>query len=98
MLTNFLGGDFTKLPEVWRSASPVFHVAKSNTPFLIVHGTQDASVPIAQAQELYDKLKRAGVSVDLVKIDDGHTFETPEARHRLALETLAFFNRYLVNP
>jgi len=96
---NLFGGDSTKLADVWRSASPVFHVDKSNAPFLIVHGTRDADVPIAQAQELYDKLHQAGVPVSLVKIDDGHTFETPEARHRLALESRDFFYQYLaVNP
>jgi hypothetical protein len=32
----------------------------------------------------------------MVKVEDGHTFETPEARRRLALESLLFFNRYLL--
>jgi acetyl esterase/lipase len=98
-LANLFGGDSTKLAEVWRCASPVFHVEKSNAPFLIVHGTRDAEVPIAQAQELYDKLHQAGVPVSLIKIDDVHTFETSEARHRLALESRDFFYQYLaVNP
>jgi len=98
-LTEFLGGDYGKAPEAWQNASPVFHVAKSNAPFLIVHGTRDQMVPIAQAQKLYDKLKQAGANVSFVKIDDVHTFQTPGARRRLALETQTFFNRYLVvNP
>ncbi len=98
-MANFLGGDFAKLPEVWRSASPVFHVDKANAPFLIVHGTGDPNVPIAQAQELYDKLQQAGVPVTFIKLEDGHTFKAPESRRRLALETLAFFDQYLaVNP
>jgi acetyl esterase/lipase len=90
------GGGPDKLPDVWRSASPVSHVAKTNAPVLIVHGTGDSIVPMAQAQELYDKLQEAGVPVSLVKINDGHTFETPEARRRLAMESLLFFNRYLL--
>jgi acetyl esterase/lipase len=98
-LALLFGGDYTKLPEVWRSASPVFHVEKSNAPFLIVHGISDPEVPIAQAQELYDKLQQAGVPVIFIKLDDGHTFRTPESRRRLAMETLTFFNQYLVaNP
>jgi dipeptidyl aminopeptidase/acylaminoacyl peptidase len=60
-------------------------------PFLIVHGTRDENVPIAQAQELYDKLHAAGVPVEFVKVNDGHTFRTPEARRELALKSLAFF-------
>ncbi len=95
-MADLFGGDSAKLSAVWRSASPVFQVAKSNAPFLIVHGTSDTTVPMAQAQELYDKLQMAGVPVTFVKVDDGHTFGTPEARRRLALESLKFFHRYLV--
>jgi dipeptidyl aminopeptidase/acylaminoacyl peptidase len=51
---------------------------------------------MVQAQELYDKLQSAGAIVSLVKVDDVHTFRTPEARRQLALESLTFFNRYLV--
>ncbi len=95
-LEAFLGADFAHHPDVWRDASPVFHVSKSNAPFLIVHGTQDTDIPISQAQELFDKLHEANVQVELVKIEDGHTFRAPEARERLASETFLFFNRYLV--
>jgi acetyl esterase/lipase len=95
-LTNFFGADFATHPEIWREASPVFHVAKTDAPFLILHGTQDSEVPIAQAQELYEKLQAAGVPVQLIKLDDVHTFRTPEARARLVFEALQFFQRYLV--
>jgi dipeptidyl aminopeptidase/acylaminoacyl peptidase len=54
-----------------------------------------SSVPIAQAQELFEKLQAAGVPVAFIKVDDAHTFRTPEARRQLALETLAFFHRNL---
>jgi acetyl esterase/lipase len=90
-LSAFLGGDYAHHPEIWRDASPVFHVSKSNSPFLIIHGTQDKDVPMAQAEELADKLKQAGVSVKLVKVEDGHTFQKPEARKQLAFEAQAFF-------
>jgi len=94
-LTSFLGGDYAGHVKVWQDASPVFHVSKSDSPFLIVHGTQDASVPIAQAQELADKLKQAGVPVKFVAVEDVHTFRTPEARRQLAFESLTFFMQYL---
>ena len=94
-LTNFLGASYLKDPGMWRDASPVFHVSEKDSPFLIFHGTRDEDVPIAQAQELYDKLKSAGVPVSFVKVDDVHTFRTPEARRQLAVETREFFARYL---
>jgi acetyl esterase/lipase len=94
-LTAFLGGDYAKDPEAWRDASPAFHASKSDAPFLIVHGTRDQNVPIAQSEELSERLQQAGVPVTLIKVDDAHTFKTPQARMRLALATLEFFNRYL---
>src|SRR5579863_3314975 len=69
-LASFLGAEYSKQPEVWRDASPAFHVSKGDAPFLIVHGTKDESVPIAQAQELFEKLKAAGVPADFIKMDD----------------------------
>jgi dipeptidyl aminopeptidase/acylaminoacyl peptidase len=87
---------YSKSPETWRDASPAFHVVKGDAPFLIVHGTRDESVPISQAQELYDKLKAAGVPVKFVKVEDVHTFQTPDVRRQLAIETIAFFDNHLV--
>ena len=95
-LASFLGAEYSKRPEIWQDASPAFHVSKSDAPFLIVHGTRDAEVPISQAEDLYEKLKSAGVPVSFVKVDDVHTFRTPEVRRRLAFETIEFFNQYLV--
>jgi acetyl esterase/lipase len=95
-LTKFLGGDEASHLDLWKDASPVFHVAKDSAPFLIVHGSKDEEVRISQSQELYDKLHAAGVPVSFVKVDDVHTFQTQEARHRMVMETLEFFNRYLV--
>jgi acetyl esterase/lipase len=97
-LTSFLGASYAAHPEVWREASPAFHVSKADAPFLIMHGTQDQSVPLSQSQELFEKLQSAGVPVSFVKVDDVHTFQTPAARRQLAVETLAFFNRYLAAP
>ncbi len=94
-LANFLGAEFSKDPELWRDASPVFHVSKKSAAFLIVHGTKDPNVPISQAQELYDKLKAAKVPVSFVKVDDFHNFQTAEATRTLATQTRAFFRQYL---
>jgi len=95
-LTNFFGVDYAKHPEVWQDASPAFHVAKNNAPFLILHGTRDEVIPLAQSQELYEKLKAAGAQVSLIKVDDVHTFQSVGNRRRLASEAIGFFNQQLV--
>ena len=55
-------------------------------------------MPLAQAQELSDKLKQAGAAVKFITVDDVHTFQRPEARKRLAFESQAFFMQYLRRP
>jgi acetyl esterase/lipase len=94
-LTSFFG-DYSTHPEIWRDASPVSHVSKTNAPFLIIHGTRDEMVPIANGQALYDKLKEAGASVQFVRLDTDHMFSDPAARRQVALETQVFFEHSLV--
>src|SRR5271156_1928882 len=96
-LSRFLGADFATHPEVWRDASPVSHVAKSNAPILIIHGTHDAMVPISQAEELNDALTKAGATVQFLRLDSDHMFHEPGPHRQLALETQAFFDRYLAS-
>jgi fermentation-respiration switch protein FrsA (DUF1100 family) len=66
---SFLGADYGAHPEVWRDASPIFHVAKSNVPILIIHGTHDETVSISQAEELNDALTKAGATVKFLQLD-----------------------------
>jgi acetyl esterase/lipase len=94
-LASFFGAEYATHPEAWREASPVSHASKSNAPILIIHGTRDNMVPIAQAQELYDALTKAGANVKILRLDSDHMFHEPAAHRQLALETQAFFNRYL---
>lgn len=54
-----LGADKQKGDAV----SPVHYVSRDNPPFLILHGTHDALVPLAQSEELAAALKEKGVEV-----------------------------------
>ena len=48
-------------PEEWASkASPVSHASAEAPPFLIIHGTRDATVPISQGDRLNEALEKAG--------------------------------------
>ena len=96
-LSSFLGADYATHPEVWRDASPLFHVAKSNAPILIIHGTHDEMVPVSEAEELNDALTKVGATVQFLRLDSDHMFREPAAHGQLVLETQAFFDRYLVS-
>lgn len=98
VLAGFLGADYAKHPEVWRDASPISHVAKSNAAILIVHGTRDEAVPIAEADALNEALKKAGATVQYVRLDSDHMFSDDASHRQLVLETEKFFFHYLASP
>jgi alpha-L-fucosidase 2 len=57
--------------QLLQAASPINYVHSGLPPFLLVHGTADMSVPYNQSVQLQAKLRAAGVSCDLITIDDG---------------------------
>lgn len=96
-MTSFLDADYAKHPEVWRDASPIFHVAKSNAPILIIHGTKDELIPVAEADALDEALKKAGATVQYLRLESDHDFSDPPSHRKLALETQTFFFNYLAS-
>jgi len=56
-------------PGVFVKASPVSHVDANDPPTLLIHGTDDTTVPAEQSRQLEKRLKNAGVSAELVLID-----------------------------
>jgi acetyl esterase/lipase len=75
-----------------KAASPLTYVAKDAAAFLIVHGTNDNIVPLAQAESLDAALKKAGADVTFVKIiGGGHGFGGPAVAERVR----AFFAKHL---
>ncbi len=99
-LIFFLGKSYEEAPELWRDASPLYHVSPDDAPFYIIHGVQDPLVPISDSEKLTEALKKAGVEVTLVKIEGmGHGRpRTPQARKafRKALEgAIEFLDRHL---
>jgi acetyl esterase/lipase len=72
-LELLLGGKPDAVPELARLASPVFHVAPSDPPLLMLHGDQDQQMPINQSHELEGAYTRLGLPVRLVVVHgSGH--------------------------
>jgi acetyl esterase/lipase len=75
LVKDFIGKTPEQAPELYADASPITFVSKDAAPFLIVHGTADPLVPISQSEALTDALKKAGVEVNLLRIEGaGHGF------------------------
>lgn len=98
-LVEFLGKPYEEAPEVWKEASPLYHVSPDDAPTFIIHGDQDPLVPLEQSEKLVAALTKVGVPVRLVVIKGmGHGPTTPEQRAELdkALdEVMAFFDQHL---
>ncbi len=59
-----------------REASPVHRVLPSTAPILLIHGTADHWVPIAQSEEMAETLREAGVRHRLIRVEGArHGFE-----------------------
>jgi acetyl esterase len=51
--------------------SPINAVTAEAPPFLLIHGTDDNVVPVAQSERFCDKLHTAGVACELVRVEGG---------------------------
>jgi dipeptidyl aminopeptidase/acylaminoacyl peptidase len=90
---KLLGGPLKDKQEFAKQASPVTYVTKDDPAFLIMHGTEDATVNIKQAELLFDAQKKAGVDTTFVKIEGGaHGFGGPEVSARVK----AFLDKHLL--
>ncbi len=66
------------------------------TPTLIVGGEQDWNVPIVNSEQLYQALKRLGVTTELVVYPgEFHVFSTPSYNKDLYERILAWFAAYV---
>lgn len=57
----FLGKKFADAPELYREASPIFHVSKQSPPTLLLQGTIDTIVPMSQSAKLAKALDAENV-------------------------------------
>ena len=63
-------------------ASPITYVTNATPKFLLIHGTNDGIVPIAQSKELYEKLTEQGNDAQFIAIPGAkHGFIGPELSH-----------------
>jgi acetyl esterase/lipase len=91
--------------EALRKVSPVTYIDAKDPPFLLIHGTQDKVVPVAQSHSGEAALRQAGVPVEAIYIEGvDHSFigATPERTRAATLRatnaTFDFFHAKLGVP
>lgn len=84
------------------TASPVTYIDRNDPPFLLIHGTDDQTVPVTQSTDAYAKMKAAGIKAEEIIIPGvDHSFigKTAEATRAATLQavnaTFDFFHKTL---
>ncbi|HEY1707358.1 MAG TPA: alpha/beta fold hydrolase [Rhizomicrobium sp.] len=86
--------DETQLDAV----SPALHADKIKIPVLLMHGTGDTTVRIAQSEEMQDALERAGNKPVFIQFDgDDHNLEFGPTRNRMLSEIEKFLKANIGN-
>lgn len=92
---RLIGGPVQEKKAEAARANPITYVTEDDPPFLIMHGEDDATVPIGQSELLEERLKKADVPVTFVRIPGaghgGPGFNTPEVRK----EVESFLRKHL---
>ena len=78
------GGTVLENKNGIRQVNPITYIDKDDPPFLIIHGSEDPTVPLNQSKTLLESLKKANVDCKLHVIrgakHGGPDFHTPEIR------------------
>ncbi|MEV0566577.1 alpha/beta hydrolase [Dactylosporangium sp. NPDC050588] len=70
-----LGGPLEERQTFARLASPLHNIHPAAPPFLLVHGTDDETVPFAEATGFAEALRAQGVRCDVLPVEGaGHVF------------------------
>ena len=96
LLPEYFKGEVWEVFDLARARSPVLNARSVTTPTLIQHGDADVRVPVAQSYELYNALKRQGVTTKLtVYPRQPHGFVEPKMTLDAARANLAWFDRFV---
>lgn len=95
-LAPIVGAAYSDSPELWSSASPLTYVSRDDPPFLIIHGSEDKTMPVEQLQTMQAALVRAGVPVEFVTVEGGkHDMLNSSIYHEVLERTERFFTLLL---
>jgi dipeptidyl aminopeptidase/acylaminoacyl peptidase len=89
-------GDPVREREMLKALSPIHKLDRIVAPVIVLHGKNDTNVPVVEAEQVVDDLKRRGVPVAYVLFpDEGHGWLKTENRIRSTLEITRWFDQHL---
>jgi dipeptidyl aminopeptidase/acylaminoacyl peptidase len=89
-------GDPDTEADLLRRLSPIHRIDKVRAPTLVVHGANDTNVPVVEAEQVVENLRRRDIPVEYVLFpDEGHGFRKLTNRVRSTVSIVSWFARYL---
>jgi dipeptidyl aminopeptidase/acylaminoacyl peptidase len=89
-------GDPDKEAEMLRRLSPIHKVDRVTAPTIVLHGANDTNVPVIEAEQVVDSLKKRGIAVEYVLFaDEGHGWRKTPNRIRSTVALTRWFEKYL---
>jgi dipeptidyl aminopeptidase/acylaminoacyl peptidase len=92
-------GDPVTQKDLLRDLSPIHAIDRVKAPTLVLHGAHDTNVPVVEAEQVVESLKKRAVPVEYVLFpDEGHGFVRLDNRIRSAVEIVRWFETHLQRP
>jgi dipeptidyl aminopeptidase/acylaminoacyl peptidase len=71
-------------------------VDRVKAPTIVLHGANDTNVPVVEAEQVVESLKKRGIPVEYVLFpDEGHGWDKEPNRIRSTVAIVEWFGRYL---
>ena len=91
-------GDPDTQVELLRRLSPIHKVDRVTAPTIVLHGANDTNVPVVEAEQVVESLRKRGVPVEYVLFpDEGHGWRKTVNRIRSTVAVTRWFEKYLKN-
>lgn len=89
-------GDPDKEAEMLRQLSPLTRIDRVKAPTIVLHGANDTNVPVIEAEQVVENLKKRNVPVEYVLFpDEGHGWRKTPNRIRSTVAIVKFFEKHL---
>ncbi|HET8628199.1 MAG TPA: prolyl oligopeptidase family serine peptidase, partial [Thermomicrobiales bacterium] len=89
-------GDPDTERDLLRGLSPIHRIDRVAAPVLVLHGANDTNVPVVEAEQVVENLRRRDVPVEYVLFpDEGHGFLKTANRIRATTAVVRWFAQYL---
>jgi dipeptidyl aminopeptidase/acylaminoacyl peptidase len=89
-------GDPATQADMLKQLSPIHKASQIKTPLLVQHGANDTNVPVIEAEQVVDALKKNNIPVHYTLFpDEGHGWRKTKNRITSTVEIVDWFIKYL---